>query len=342
MDKETSNTVKIKINGKDRPLTENKESNQQYEISSWEEKLKAEKEMASAKKEEDDFPWLLPEEDPVFEEDPKVVIPSKKKKILSNENVTPFQYPAKKKTYQNVGFPMKQMTTIVLLAVGIGVGFGYIALNFLSNEDMPASATPADVVVTDETESPDTKESSDQKKNDQPASTATSSASLQLYAVQGGIFSSKEGADTVAGEIKDKGLASTVIETDGSFTVLAGLGKEKTETSAMNEQYKQQQFQDFWGGKQLALSIKTTKTPEQWVNAITTLSAMSAAVANNQTVNADQLVKIEEQLKAIETGNDDEKSLVYKLLAASASIKNKKGWEAQQSILDVVKALQGS
>ncbi|WP_175639834.1 SPOR domain-containing protein [Metabacillus schmidteae] len=341
MKKETSDTVKIKINGKDRPLTENKESTHQYEIVSWKEKLKAEKEMASAKKEEDDFPWLLPEDDPVFEEDPKVIIPSKKKKILSNENVTPFQYPSKKKTNRNVGFPMKQMTTIVLLAVGIGVGFGYIALNFLSNEDMPASATPSEVVVTGDSDNTEAKDSSDQKKGDQQqTSTAASSASLQLYAVQGGIFSTKEGADTVAAEIKDKGLASTVIETDGSFAVLAGLGKEKTETSAMNEQYKQHQFQEFWGGKQLTLSISTTKTPEKWVDSITSLATLSAAVTNNQNATVDQLAKIEEQLNAIETGNDNEKKLVDKLLVATTNLKENKGWEAQQSILDVVQALQ--
>ncbi|WP_226526319.1 SPOR domain-containing protein [Metabacillus niabensis] len=339
MDKQTSDTVKIKINGKDRSLSEKKETNDQYQISSWEEKRKAEKEMASAKKEEDDFPWLLPEDDPVFEEDPKVVIPSKKKKLLSNQNVTPFQYSPKKKTNRNLGFPMKQMTTIVLLAVGLGVGFGYIALNFLSNEDMPAATTPTDVIVTDDSKADNP---SDQKDDKQSTSTATSTASLQLYAVQGGIFSSKEGAETVAAEIKEKGLASTVIETDGSFTVLAGLGKEKTETSAMNEQYKQQEFPDFWGGKQLSLSISTTKTPEEWVSTITTLAAFSASVTNNQSINADELVKIEEQLNAIETGNENEKALIEKLSQASANIKENKGWKAQQSILDVVQTLQGS
>jgi len=340
MDKQTSDTVKIKINGKDRPLAEKKESTKQYQISSWEEKVKAEKEMASAKKEEEDFPWMLPDDDPIFEEDPKVVMPSKKKKILSNQNVTPFQYPNKKKSNRSVGsFPIKQMATIVLLAVGLGVGFGYIALNFLSNEDMPATTTPTDVVGTGDQAANDT---SDQSQEKPPPSTTTSTASLQLFAVQGGIFSSKAGADTVATDIKNKGLASTVIETEGSYTVLAGLGKEKNETSAMNEQYKQQQFQDFWGGKQLSLTISTTKTPEEWVSSITTLATLSAAVTNNQSVNSDQISEIENQLNAIQTGNDNEKKLIDKLLAATANIKENKGWEAQQSILDVVQALQGS
>ena len=340
MDRQTSDTVKIKINGKDRSLTVKEETKEQYPILSWDEKLKAEKEMASAKKEEDDFPWLLPDDAPIFEEDPKVVTPSKKKKVFSNQNVTPFHYSNKKKGNRHIGsFSMKQMTTIVLLAVGLGVGFGYIALNFLSNEDMPAATTPTDGVATDNPEAEDTP---NQNQENPPANTATSSASLQIYAVQGGIFSSKEGADTVVADIKNKGLASAVLETDGTFTVIAGLGKEKTETSAMNELYKEQQFQDFWGGKQLSLSISTTKTPENWVSSIITLASMSSAVTNNQSVNADEISKIEEQLNAIESGNDIEKEFIEKLLAASANIKENKGWEAQQSILDVVQGLQGS
>ena len=99
MDKQTSDTVKIKINGKDRPVSDKESKNEEYQISSWEEKLQAEKEMASAKKEEEDFPWLLPDEDDsVFEDDPKVVTP-KKKKILSNSTVTPFVYSKKTKKF---------------------------------------------------------------------------------------------------------------------------------------------------------------------------------------------------------------------------------------------------
>ncbi len=337
MDKQTSDTVKIKINGKDRPLTEKRESTNEYQISSWEEKLKAEKEMASAKKEEDEFPWLLPDEEPIFEEDPKVVSSTKKKKIYSNQNVTPFQYSNKTNRKRNVvPFPMKQIVTVVTLAVGLGVGFGYIALNFLSNEDLPATATPIDEVVTEEPTATDTPDQNSQE----PPSSATQAATLNLYAVQGGIFSAKEGADTVAADIQQKGFASAVIETDGSFTVLAGLGKEKTQTNAMNEKYKEQQFSDFWGGKQLSLSIETTQTPDQWINSITSLTERSASVINGEVMNPDELTEVEEQLKAIKTGTEKETASIEKLLEASTKIKGNQGWEAQQILLEVVQLLQ--
>lgn len=334
MDKQTSDTVKIKINGKERPVSDK----EKVKISSWEEKLKAEKEIASAKKEEEDFPWLLPDEDdPIFEEDPKVVTPPKKKKLLSNQTVTPFQYSKKAKTKSNiVAFPMKQMLTVVLLAIGLGVGFGYIALNFLSNKDMPATATP-DEVMTNDTPANETTE---ETTNEGAPTAANSSATLQLFAVQGGIFSSKQSAETVVNDIKSKGLASTVIETDGSFTVLAGLGKEKAETDALNQLYKEKNFADFWGGKQLSMKISTTKSPEQWASSIAALSSLASATSNGQSVNQEELTSLESTLNEIETGNDSEKSSIEKLLQAISNIKENKGWEAQQKILDVVQTLQ--
>jgi stage II sporulation protein B len=337
MDKQTSDTVKIKINGKDRPVSESEPKRGEYQISSWEEKLQAEKEMASAKKEEEDFPWLLPDEDDtIFEDDPKVVTP-KKKKILSNSTVTPFVYSKKTKSKSNVvAFPLKQMFTVILMAICLGVGFGYIALNFLSNKDMPDASVPT--VVTNDTPDPDTPSTEGGNKEEPAASTST--ATLQLYAVQGGIFSTKEGADTVSSNIKNKGLASTVIEADGSFTVLAGIGKEKAETEALNNLYKQNSFNDFWGGKQLSLSIATTKTPDQWVSSIVTLSSLASQATNGQSVNQDEVSAVESQLKEIETTNETEKSLLNKLSEAAANVKGNKGWEAQQAILEVVASLQ--
>lgn len=336
MDKQTSDTVKIKINGKDRPVSDKVSKNEEYQISSWEEKLQAEKEMASAKKEEEDFPWLLPDEDDsIFEDDPKVVTP-KKKKILSNSTVTPFVYSKKTKSKSNlVTFPLKQMFTVILMAIFLGVGFGYIALNFLSNKDMPDASVPT--VVTNDT--PDAT-STEGGNTEEPAAASTSTATLQLYVVQGGIFSTKEGADTVSSTIKSKGLASTVIEADGSFTVLAGIGEEKAETEALNNLYKQNSFNDFWGGKQLSLSIATTKTPDKWVSSIVTLSSLASQATNGQSVNQAEVSAVESQLKEIETANDTEKSLLSKLSEAAGNVKANNGWEAQQAILEVVASLQ--
>lgn len=339
MDKQTSETIKIKINGKDRPLSQAEEAQEKIPFSSWEEKLKAENEVASAKQpvdKEDEFPWLLPDEDDQdFKDDPKVVTPSKKKKLISNQTITPYLYPNKNNRKQQIiSFPLKRILTIFLLAVGLGVVFGYVALNFLSNEDMPATATPSEVID----DAVPIEENSDKQKEDTQAA-ATSTATLQLYAVQGGIFSAKDGAETVASDIKGKGFASVVMEIDGSYTVFAGLGKEKTETDSLNGLYKQKEFPDFWGGKQLSLKIATGSSADQWVSSIQDLSSFASSAANGKSITEEDVNKIETTLMGIKTSNETEKSLVDKLLQAAESIKNNQGWDAQQNLLEVISKL---
>jgi stage II sporulation protein B len=345
MDKQTSDTIKIKINGKDRPMSQAEKTAEVIPFSSWEEKLDAEKEIASAKQtvnEEDEFPWLLPDEDDsVFKDDPKVVTSSKKTKLFSNQSVTPYQYSNKKNRNKNiVAFPLKKFTTIFLLAIGLGVMFGFIALNFLSNEDMPTAGTTSEST----NEEPATGDTSDQANGDteenageEAGAAATTSATLQLYAVQGGIFSTKEAAETVAANIKEKGFASIVMETDGSYTVFAGLGKEKAETSALSEVYKQQNIVDieFWGGKQLSLTISTISAADQWAPAIQELSSLASTTSIGESVNQEAVSKIESTINGIKVTDQTEKSLVEKLLQAADNIKNNQGWDAQQQILEV-------
>ncbi|WP_299091737.1 SPOR domain-containing protein [uncultured Metabacillus sp.] len=343
MDKHTSDMIKIKINGKERQLSQ-EDTAEELAVSSWDEKLKAEKEVASAKQpieEEDDFPWLLPEEDDsIFKDDPKVVTPSKKKIRFSNQTVTPYQYSNNKiRKKINGTFPFKKMMTIIVLAIVLGFMFGLIGLNFLSNEDMPTMGSSVNVTSEDSTatgESPNQENNNDDKDtagNESAASTAT----LNLYAVQGGIFSAKTGAETVASKIKEKGFAATVIETNGSYTVFAGFGKERTETGSLSEMYQKQNFADieFWGGKELSLTISTGSAAQQWATAIQELSSLAAAAANGNTPSQEAVTEIETTIKSIKANGEEEKTLIENLLKAAESIKNNSGWDAQQYVLDV-------
>ncbi|KKI92302.1 hypothetical protein WQ54_09925 [Bacillus sp. SA1-12] len=343
MDKHTSDTIKIKINGKERQLSQEEKTAGDLAVSSWDEKLKAENEVATAKQpieKEDDFPWLLPEEDDsVFMDDPKVVTPSKKKIPFSNQTITPYQYANKKNRNRiNGTFPFKKIVTIILLAIGLGFMFGLIGLNFLSNEDMPTMGSSDDVTTEGGSTAgePSNQENSDDKDtagNEAAASTAT----LNLYAVQGGIFSAKAGAETVASQIKEKGFAATVIETNGSYTVFAGFGKERTETGSLSETYQKQNWADieFWGGKELSLTISTGNSAEQWASVIQELSSLAAAAAIGNTPGQEAVTKIETSINGIKANGEEEKSLIENLKKAGESIKNNNGWEAQQSVLDV-------
>lgn len=342
MDKQNVDHVKIKINGKDRPVSQSNANVEELPVSTWDEKRQAENEVASAKQpieEEDEFPWLLPEEESIFKEDPKVVTPTKwKNKKHSNQTVTPYIYPKKNKKAISLGFPLKKMVSILFLAVGVGIGFGYIALHLMSNEDMPATATP---LTQNQEPSDNASEQAENKegatKEEAPAA-STSSATLEVYAVQGGIFSTNEGATTVRSSIQSKGLASTTLEQNENFTVIAGLGKEKAETDYLNEEYKQEGFTEFWGGKQLTVNIHTSHEPEKWSAILYELSSHAAASIKGKNVGEETLATIENSIKQLHV-SEEEKSSREKLLQSVEEIRTKEGWKAQQSLLDVVQSL---
>ncbi|MDQ0232822.1 SPOR domain-containing protein [Metabacillus malikii] len=343
MDKQTTNSIKVKINGKDRP-TQEKTAHEHISISSWDEKLEARKEIASAKQPNDDeFPWILPDENTVFEEDPKVVIPNKKKKTFSNQSVTPFHYPVKSKKGTTGGYPLRKIVSIFVLAISLGVVFGFVALNFLSNKDMP-NAEPVNGTIQDGDVAPVATDKEDEKKADTEKANvpATTNVTLSLYVVQGGIFSTVEAADKVTSNISNNGFAATAIETDGKFTVYAGVGQQKSETTALADIYKQQNLSEieFWGGKNITLQIATTSGGEKWVNAIQTLASLSAQAANNATVGEEKLSTLETEINKIEAKSDDEKKAMTLLKEAVKEVKNKQGWKAQQQLLEVIKSLK--
>jgi len=338
MDKQTTNPIKVKINGKERPLSEAKKHEDEISISSWEEKLEAEKEIASAKQpieKEEEFPWLLPDEDEsVFQEDPKVVTPKKSKKVLSNQKVIPYQYSSSKKKKSDN--QVKRLFIIPLFAISLGVLFGIIALNFLSNKDMPTAGTVNEVVPNSSSNT--TVEDKDTKETTADDVKATSNASLAVYVVQGGIFTKKENADTVANTIKSEGFASVVIENNGNFTVYAGLGKDKGETSSLADLYKQKSLPDieFWGGKQLTLPIQTTESAEQWASSIQELASISALSAIGTSFGNDEITKIESTIKGIKANGDEEKKAIEAMNQSITHIKNKQGWQAQQKLLEAI------
>ena len=138
MDKQTSNTIKIKINGTESAKAQSEETIEEIPFTSRDEKLEAEKEVASAKQpldKEDEFPWLLPEvgEDEVFMDDPKVVTPVKEKKTLSNQTVTSYLYPNKNKSNfrkKIVQMPLKRVLMILFNGSRIGLAVWLCGLEF--------------------------------------------------------------------------------------------------------------------------------------------------------------------------------------------------------------------
>ncbi|MBD1381196.1 SPOR domain-containing protein [Metabacillus arenae] len=344
MDKQKNSDLKIKINGKENEVTEASgqlekplnDTSEDFTVSTWEEKVNAEKETAAAKQpgsNEESFPWLLPDEEEVFKEDPKVVIPTTKRK---KKNQSPYFSQSKKK--QPIHFPLKKFITTILLAVVLGVGFGTIALQFMSNEDMPVFAS----LQGENKDTPsltDTEEKADEKGDKESAGAAST---YEGFAVQAGSFTSRDGALSVAEDIKSKGLPAIVLPDGERQVVYVGIGNEKDDTESISSIFQQSSEVEPWGGKQLSLELSLTEESQPFMEIIKGLATLSTQTINEQPVKTDELASITEQLEKSSPKEETPKKIKENLTNALNGIKKETkegGWSAQQNLLDSLSLL---
>lgn len=133
--KAAEKALKVTINGKEETVYEQEtpenETDKNMTFSNWEEKRRAEQEVAASHEhpDEDEFNWDS-EEDKVFKEDPKVVPPYQKKKT---------KLYAKGKA--GAAKPVKRVAATIAFAAVIGTGLGLFALNISGNKEASAPAS---------------------------------------------------------------------------------------------------------------------------------------------------------------------------------------------------------
>lgn len=349
LDKQRANAIKIKINGEERKLKSVKQQKKKtdekdqvgvsldFPVLSWDEKVMAEKEVAASDaKKEDDFSWVLPEDDgEVFQDDPKVVAP---KKTASKEKGSPYSYFGTGKKNPLSSYPFKQYAVTIILAIVLGVSFGFVALNFISNEDLPAALQQAGAGA----ESDQAAAEADSKEAG--AGSGKSSVDIQLYFAQIGKFSSKEGADTTAADMKSNGFPAITVEEDGSYFVYGGVGNTKQETDGLSNVYQSSAIEP-WSGKSAVFSMKTNEDASALINHFKSLVTLSSSAvtgkANDVDTNSDALLTELNKLKL----KDENLAAVKKDLTdismlLKEDVSEKTGWEAQQKLMDLLVSLK--
>ncbi|MGG4491695.1 hypothetical protein [Metabacillus idriensis] len=345
MDKQQANAIKIKINGEERKLksvkqpkkkpeeTEHDEASLDFPVLSWDEKVLAEKEVAaSGAEKEDEFSWVLPEDDgEVFQDDPKVVTA---KKSSSKGKVSPYFGIGRKNSLST--YPFKQYAVTIILAIVLGVSFGFVALNFISNEDLPAALQQAGAETEQASSQPDSK--------DGAAGSGEASADFQLFFAQIGKFSTEDGAKTTASELKSKGFPAIAVEEEGSYFVYGGVGNAKQETDGLSNVYKTSAIEP-WSGKSAVFSMKTSEDASALINHFKSLVTLSSSAAAGQTdgieseadaiaAELNKLKPKDENLAAVKKELTD----VSKLL--KEDVTDKTGWAAQQKLMDLLLTLK--
>ncbi|WP_071460273.1 SPOR domain-containing protein [Bacillus massilinigeriensis] len=196
-------TITIRISGEERPLKrtqqpekiENKNANnkQRYKVEHWRETA------AARENDEESFDWILPA--PLHNEK-KVRDGKIEQEALLKTDV--FRMPPLKKSNGQSAI-VRKVLGAVALAIIVGVILGFAILS----------------VVTADKNGPIAKETTTtEETKDATKSGRVTLAPLDLFIVQGGVYSSIEAADNSLKEINAKGVQGEIIDSGGKLTIV--------------------------------------------------------------------------------------------------------------------------
>ncbi|MGF7532386.1 SPOR domain-containing protein [Bacillus mexicanus] len=321
--KAAEKALKVTINGQEETVYEQEmpeteaETEKNMTFSNWEEKRKAEQEVAASHEhpDEDDFNWDS-EEDKVFKEDPKVVPAYQKKKTKLYSKGKP-----------GTAKPVKRVAATIAFAAVIGTGLGLFALNMSGNKEASVPASIDDSLGSQTAKAGDTageKQSSGAEKQ-----AAQTKGTYKTYAVQAGKFSNEKGAETLTEQLTEKGYSAVSLPKDDGYTyVIAGLAGDKGVSQQLGQFLIDSDF-EAWGGKELSLSVEPDMT-----DSFKKTTELAAKAILGEDVTKASVEKIEKSIGETEAG---EKKAILQALKELENPSAEAGWKAQQQLLALIK-----
>ncbi|MCM3765446.1 SPOR domain-containing protein [Neobacillus niacini] len=352
MDKpKNGHTITIKLNGDNKKFKEERQNSEPepiiepiprvIKIDPVLSESDTKEETAAAQESVDEsFDWIIPESSEDDMEAYKIVPPKSPKKS-SNKIITSFSFKNKKKP----NWPITQIISTVVFAVLIGTTIGVFMYKLVFTE---STINPASLPAVVEEEQDDKKGEPGSK--DSKAVTAAV-PELSTYMIQGGVFSSEEGASETLNEVKESGIPAQIIQMDGKHYLFFGVADSIETAKSIGTQYKGNGVDDAFA-KPLLIKEKQiselSESEKSFIETIPTIyqtlsNATSGAITSKsiseETTKA--LMGIEAQLKANGLKNDNVKKLNAELTSANDKVKayqkskNKKDLsEAQQHLLN--------
>ncbi|MFC1287143.1 SPOR domain-containing protein [Bacillus paralicheniformis] len=325
--------LKVMINGREETIYgnekefSNRNEEKKFTFSNWEEKRKAEREISASKEdgkpETDEFTWTPPdEEETVYKDDPKVVAPYQKKNEAKNN----------RKAKTSLTYPLKRFAATIIFAVLLGTGLGLFALNLATHkEGVPASGSLGADAENGQTVKAGDSGAEEKKSGEKNSGQA--GESFKSFAVQAGKFSSKEGAETLASQIADKGYAAVSIAKDDGFYVIAGITGEKQMTSEIGKILIENDF-EAWGGKELPVALEPGLLEPFKEAAELSAKAILGAEVTSQNI-AD--VKAELDGAKLKGESDEVKKSILEAVNLLEKPTAANGWKSQQLLLSQIK-----
>jgi stage II sporulation protein B len=353
--------ILIKINGKERSFSETttdeqikKAQNSQTEIR---QELKnhqppspilkdyeiAEEEIAAAN-EEREFEWILPQPHQL-EDEPydKLVKPDPAKK-KSKPIIGTLSFPRIQKKRNKSTYPFKTLFLAILSALVIGTSFGMVVLH-LFTEDL---AQPA-FEVTQPTEPAGASE--DEGANKDPENSQTNMTSITLppldvFLVQGGVYSIEDAATPIINQLKEDGFAGTVINQDGKYYLFLGIGISDLAGKALKTPYETAGQETYV--KALSIPEVTTEGDPSMVTAEKLFNHLILYSSNKftstpESVNWDEIKTTYDELASKETDSSFVNTVLESYKAVESyhgSSSNTDFWSSQQALLNSMQEYQ--
>lgn len=336
MDKQTGGkSITIKINGDQRtfleePITKKAGScadendlsqNSASTLSdSSVEKPIVNEEMAAAQEiAEESFDWIIPEESvkDISEYTVKNSLKFKKGKV-KYKDVSPG---SKTKNY----FAIKSIIISIFFAIFIGVSLGAIMLKLVVTNN-----TRHPTVTTTHPTNSNTLPQIDTPKNEK---TSVTLSSWTPFVVQGGIFSTKAGAQAIANARTSIGLPCEIIELNGKYSLFLGVSNTIESAKDLANSYKKNGISEVYA-KPLSIPEKNivdvNQNEKSFLNLAPNLYQMisniiSNGMLNNKEISKDSLTSIESNLENInikQITNKKVKLLANDLITAVSQLKN--------------------
>jgi stage II sporulation protein B len=297
-------------------------------------------EEVAAAKEDREFDWILPQTDyntvkkNKFEKSTPMDELRKNKKSKINY----FKVPSKKR---NNSYPIKTMLLSIFSALVVGTIFGLGVLYFIdgTNAEQAIFTNQPGQSLGTEKEGIDEKSS---KENGQHMTTINVPA-LNVFVVQGGVYTTEAGATQLEEQMKAKGLAATIVNDGGKFYVFTGTASSDQVGKSIQSSYETLIKNPFVKEIETEkISAKGTTSLVEARQLFDQLVSYSSALFESQSDSAkwDEIKKILNKIDNKEA-NSTESSYIQSVIEAYSSVEKYKSsntsedfFTAQQSLLN--------
>ncbi|WHY84877.1 hypothetical protein QNH39_19800 [Neobacillus novalis] len=284
---------------------------------------------------DESFDWIIPESAEKDIEEFNIGS-AKKTKKSGSKKLTSFSSNFKKKDRQPVG----SILISAIFAILIGLTLGGIMLKLMGPSEKAATEPPKSVEAN-----------GNDNKIAAGKTTSLTINQLTTFVIQGGYYTSKEGAKDVSDGLVSKGIPSQVIEITGKQYIFLGVADSIEAAKTLASQNKENGVEGAFA-KPLLLDEKKfsdiTEKEKSFLEAVPgiyqTLSAAAANALVSKEISEESikaLAPLKEQLKGSTIKNEKVKTLQAELTNADAKLKEfqkskdiKNLTEAQQHLLN--------